>query len=187
VSFIRFLRLYLLGVGLTFLVLGTAFAETAIPVRLDPIGGSGVSGTANLIAVGDGTEVSSSLTGLQPGVSYQVSVAGGTCATPGASVAPVFTATGDAQGRASGTGPVQFRGTDPVLLVALASGDHIVRVHQVGNADVACGPIVQITSGIQHLPSTGGPGPAILLGGAGALAAVLVTGGLDLRRRARAL
>ncbi|NIO68635.1 MAG: hypothetical protein GTN71_06215, partial [Anaerolineae bacterium] len=46
---------------------GMGMAQEAVTVRLDPMGESGVSGTATLIAAGDGTNVALDIKGLAPG------------------------------------------------------------------------------------------------------------------------
>jgi hypothetical protein len=46
-------------------------AQEAVIVQLDPVGESGVSGTATLIAAGDGTDVVLDVEGLAPGADAQ--------------------------------------------------------------------------------------------------------------------
>lgn len=184
----RALSIGVVSVGLFLGATGASFADGGFPAELRPAGGSGVSGTATLMATANGSALAVNLTGLTPNVSYAAQISAGSCATPGASVARVITVKGDAQGHASGTGDVLFHGTEPVQAMTLADGDHVVHVVQEqasgSVAEVACGAILQTTSGVNHLPSAGGPGLSTLVGGAGALGLALIGAGRAVRRSA---
>jgi len=66
--------------GLVLLLPGTVLALETVTVRLDPVGASGVSGTATLTAAGDGTDVVLDISGLAPGVDARATMQAGTCA-----------------------------------------------------------------------------------------------------------
>ncbi|CAA9212166.1 MAG: hypothetical protein AVDCRST_MAG77-14 [uncultured Chloroflexi bacterium] len=98
-------------------------------VRLDPLGGSGVSGAVTLVALPDGeTRFELQLDGLTPGAEYGVHVLAGTPAQPSGSFTQLTAAGGDAAGRANASGRVRFRGNGPVALLDIASGDHFIAV-----------------------------------------------------------
>ena len=84
-------RLHLIGISLVFVVLlllpGMVVAQEAVTARLDPVGESGASGTATLIAAGDGTNVTLDIESLGPDGDARATMNAGTCATPSASFA----------------------------------------------------------------------------------------------------
>lgn len=152
--------LHLVGILLTGLALlvwpGMSLAQESVTVKLDPIGGSGVSGMATLTRVGEGTQAVLDLQGLAPGITAQARMQANTCAMPSASFATLPDLTADATGRATATGSVLFRGTDNVALTTMADGAHIIAI-QTGQM-VACGviPAAPSVSGPSTLPGTGG-------------------------------
>lgn len=182
---IRALSIGVVSMGLFLGATGVSFADNGFPAELRAVGGSGVSGTANLMATANGSALGVNLIGLTPNASYAAQISAGTCAAPGASVARVVTLKANAQGHAMGTGDVLFRGTEPVQAMTLVDGDHVVHVVEEkasGAAEVACGPILQATSGVNHLPSAGEPGLPIVVVGGGALGLALIGAGRALRR-----
>ena len=116
-------------------------------VRLDPAGGSGVSGSVTLAALPDGeTRFELQLEGLTPGASYTVHLQAGTPAQPSGSFTQLTGIGGDITGRANASGLVRFRGTEPVALLDVASGDHFISVVGISRPTgaagvVAAGPI----------------------------------------------
>jgi hypothetical protein len=133
-----------LGIALAVLVLllltSCTTAQQAVSVQLDPMSGSGVSGTATLTAAGDGTNVTLDVQGLTPGADAQATMHAETCATPSASFAQLPALKADASGKATATGAVLFRGAEPVALATMADGAHVIAIQQGGQV-VACGVI----------------------------------------------
>ncbi len=145
-TWLRLLRI-LLVVLAPLLLLGIMMAQEAITIRLDPMGGSGVSGTAILSAAGDGTTVALDLKGLAPGVAARGTMQAGTCAWPSASFAALPDLKADATGRARATGAVLFHGTENVALATMADGEHIIAI-QAGQVWMACGVIPDAKGGL---------------------------------------
>jgi Cu/Zn superoxide dismutase len=182
--------LRLLAISLVFLALplwpGTVMAQEVITAQLDPVGDSGVSGTATLIAAGDGTNVELDIKGLTPGADARSAMHAGTCAMPSASFAALPNLKPDATGRATATGSVLFRGTEDVALATMADGEHIIAI-QAGGQVVACGVIPNLTSGSAPptLPVTGGAAFWLMAAIAGALGLCVLSGGLFLRQHSQ--
>jgi hypothetical protein len=172
-------------VVLTLLLPGMVLAQGAVTVQLDPLGESGVSGTAILTAAGEGTEVGLEVTGLTPGAEARVTMHANTCAMPSASFAPLPGLKADATGRATATGRVLFHNMD-VALTVMADGQHVIFVRAGGQA-VACGVIPPLWShpDAPTLPVTGGGAlgftPAITT----ALGLCALSAGLSLGWRSR--
>jgi len=160
-------------------------AQEAVTVQLDPVGESGVSGTATLIAAGDGTNVTLDVQGLAPGADARATMQAGTCALSSASFAALPDLKADATGTATATGSVLFRGTENVALATMADGEHIIAV-QVGQV-VACGVIPEMTStpAPATLPATGGAAFSFLASAAGVLGLCTLSAGLFLRQRSQ--
>jgi LPXTG-motif cell wall-anchored protein len=179
------------GISLIILALlllpGLVMAQEAVTVQLDPMDGSGVSGTATLTAAGEGTQVELDIQGLAPGTSARATMQANTCATPSASFAALPDLQADATGRATAIGSVLFRGTENVALATMADGEHIITI-QTGQV-VACGVIPRLTSASTSstLPATGGAAPWLMAAVAGILGLCALTAGLFLRRRSRPL
>lgn len=178
-----------LGNSLLVLVLlllpGMAVAQEAVPVQLDPVGGSGVSGTATLVAAGDGTHVALDIKGLAPGAGARATMHANTCAMPSASLAALPDLKADAIGRATATGSVLFHDMD-VALAIMADGEHIIAIHAGGQV-VACGLIPRLPSGSPPpaLPLTGGVALPFMAVPAGILGCCALSAGLFLRQRCR--
>jgi LPXTG-motif cell wall-anchored protein len=175
--------LHLLGISLIALALlllpGMSIAQEAVTVQIDPVGASGVSGTATLTAAGAGTAVALDVKGLAPGADARAAMHANTCAMPSASFAALPALKADATGRATATGAVLFHGTEAVALATMADGEHVIFIR--AEQAVACGVIPKLAPAA--LPETGGaPSPA-----AAALAGILglcaLSAGLLLRRR----
>jgi len=178
--------LWILLIVLALLLLpGMGMAQKAITVQLDPVSESGVSGTATLIAAGDGTNVTLDVQSLAPGADARATMHAGTCAMPSASFAALPDLKADATGRATTTGSVLFRGTENVALATMADGEHIIAV-QVGQV-VACGVIPEMTSASAPttLPTTGGAAFSLLASAAGVLGLCTLSAGLFLRQRSQ--
>ncbi|MDP8922730.1 MAG: hypothetical protein M3O34_07620 [Chloroflexota bacterium] len=168
-----------------------ASAQQSVTARLEPMAGSGASGTATLTAQDGGSRVSFDIVGLAPGASYPAQLHAGTCAQLSASFTSLGTLVADPTGRASASSPVLFRGTEPVPLATLVDGDRVIVV-MGSQSVVACGAIprlaaarvAQVPAG---LPATGevdaGHRPGI---GLAALGLALLFVGLLLRRRGAA-
>jgi LPXTG-motif cell wall-anchored protein len=157
-------------------------AQEMVTVQLDPMGGSGVSGTAALTAAGEGTDIALDIQGLAPGAAARGTMQAGTCEMPSASFATLPDLQADANGRATASGSVLFRGTEAVALATMADGEHIlaIQTEQV----VACGVIPKLASAEAppaSLPATGGAAPW-LAAAAGVLGLCALSGGLFLRR-----
>ena len=166
---------------------GLLMAQVAVTVRLDPVGGSGVSGMATLTAAGEGTQVELDIQGLAPGATARATMQANTCTMPSASFAALPDLQADATGRATATGSVLFRGTDNVALATMADGAHIITI-QTGQV-VACGVIPMLTSASTSstLPVTGGAAPWLMAATASGLGLCALLAGLFLRRRSRPL
>jgi len=171
---------------LALLLPGAILAQETVTVRLDPVGESGVGGTAILTAVGEGTNVALDVSGLAPGADARATMQAGTCAMPSASFAALPDLKADATGRATATGSVLFHGTESVALSTMAGGEHIIAIH-AGEQVVACGVIPNLASASPSpaLPATGGaafPLAPALVGGFGLC---ILSAGLFLRQRVR--
>jgi LPXTG-motif cell wall-anchored protein len=160
---------------------GVGIAQAAVTVQLDPMSESGVSGTAILIAAGEGTAVTLDVKGLAPGADARAAMHANTCALPSASFAALPALKADATGRATATGAVLFHGTEAVALETMADGEHIITI-QTGQA-VACGVIPKLAPAA--LPATGGAASSTVATLAGILGLCALAAGLLLRRRSR--
>jgi LPXTG-motif cell wall-anchored protein len=184
---VQLTRLQLLGIALLVLALlplaGMAMAQETVTVQLDPVGGSGVSGTATLTAAGEGTDIALDIQGLAPGAAARGTMQAGTCELPSASFASLPDLQADATGRATATGSVLFRGTEAVALATMADGEHIlaIQTEQV----VACGVIPRLASAAPpaSLPATGSAAPWLLAAAASVLGLGILSAGLFLQRR----
>jgi hypothetical protein len=176
-----------LGSALVLLALlllpATALAQEAVTVQLDPMGDSGVSGTATLTAAGEGTDVTLDVEGLASGAEARATMHAGTCAMPGASFAALPDLKADEMGMATAKGSVLFRGTESVALATMADGEHVIVV-QAGDQLVACGVISELTSGspAPTLPETGGVALSLVAAIVGVLGLVALSAGLFLGR-----
>jgi hypothetical protein len=108
----------------------------ATTVPLTAVGESGVSGEVILTPAGGETEVSVTLSGLEPNSTHPGHIHEGTCSAPGSVVAPLGEITADATG--SGT----MTTTAPVATATVTAGNHIVQYHGEGMAPIACAEIV---------------------------------------------
>jgi LPXTG-motif cell wall-anchored protein len=160
---------------------GVGIAQAAVTVQLDPMSESGVSGTAILIAAGEGTAVTLDVNGLAPDAAAGATMNANTCALPSASFAALPALKADATGRATATGAVLFHGTEAVALETMADGEHIITI-QTGQA-VACGVIPKLAPAA--LPATGGAASSTVATLAGILGLCALAAGLLLRRRSR--
>jgi hypothetical protein len=181
--------LSLLGISLVVLALllvpGMLMAQEAVTVQLDPVGESGVSGTATLAAAGDGTDVALDIQGLAPGADARATMQANTCDMPSASFAALPDLKADANGRATATGSVLFHGTENVALETMADGEHIITI-QTGQV-VACGVIPKLASAAAPptLPGTGGVPFSHQAATAGVLGFCALSAGLYLRQRSQ--
>jgi hypothetical protein len=169
-------------IALIFLLLpGVGMAQEQVTVQLEPVGGSGVSGTATLTAAGDGTQVALDVEGLAPDAAARATMQAGTCATPSASFAALPDLTADAAGRATASGAVLFHATENVALATMADGEHIIAIHT--DQVVACGVIPNLTPAPELLPASGGLTPSLLAVAPVVLGLCALSAGLFLRRR----
>jgi len=161
-------------------------AQEVVTAQLDPVGESGVSGTVDLIAAGDGTNVTLDIRGLAPGTDARATMHAGACAMPSASFAALPDLKADATGRATATGSVLFHGTENVALATMADGEHIIAI-QAGGQVVACGVIPKLTSSSAPpmLPVTGGVAFSLMAATVGVLGLCTLSAGMFLRRRNR--
>ena len=184
-TWLRSLRISL--TVLIFLLLpGMVMAQEVVAVRLDPVGESGVSGTATLIAAGDWTNVEIDIKGLAPGADARAAMQANTCAMPSASFAALPNLKADATGRAKATGSVLFHGTENVALATMADGEHIITI-QVGGRVIACGVIPKLASASAPptLPVSGGAAFSLMAAVAGILGLCSLSAGLFLQQRNR--
>lgn len=181
-----FTALCLLMLGL--LTAQTALAQEVVTTRLEPVGGSGVSGTATVRATGDDTaSVSLEVSGLVPGISSTVQLRAGTCATPSASFGLLGTLQPDAAGNASlSTSTVRVSATGavtPLEFSLLTDGDRLLQV--VSTEVVACGEIPRsaAVAAPPALPAAGNPPGASVAPLLAALGLLGLGWGLLLHRR----
>ena len=178
-----------LGNSLLLLVLllfpGMVVAQEPVTVHLDPVGGSGVSGTATLVAAGEGTQVALDITGLAQEADARATMHANTCTMPSASFAALPGLKADATGRATATGSVLFHDMD-VALAIMADGEHIIAI-KAGGRIVACGVIPKLSSASAPpaLPVTGGVAFWFTAVPAGILGCCALSAGLFLRERCR--
>jgi hypothetical protein len=166
---------------LAFLLLpAIGMAQEEVMVQLEPVGGSGVSGTAALTAAGDGTYVALDVAGLAPGAAARGTMQAGTCAQPSASFATLPDLSADAAGHATASGSVLFHATENVALDTMADGEHIIAIHT--DQVVACGVIPGLAAS-PSLPVTGGAPVWFAVGAPAVLGLGALSAGLFLRRR----
>jgi hypothetical protein len=178
--------------GISFIVMalplvpGMVMAQEAVTVELDPVGESGVSGTATLMVAGEGTNVALDIRGLAPGAEARVTMHANTCAMPSASFAALPDLKADATGRATAIGSVLFHGTKNVALAIMADGEHIIAI-RAGGQVMACGVIPELasTSAPATLPVAGGATFSLMAAMAGVLGLCALSAGLFLRRRSQ--
>ena len=150
----------LIWFGLGFVVLAplllpyTTLAQENIIVQIESLDGPGVSGTATLSGVGEGTHVVLDIIGLTPGATIQSSMHAGTCAMPSASFASLPESQADVTGNAMVAGSILFRGTEEIGLVTMTDGEHILVIQ--GEGVIACGVIPELAILPASLPETGG-------------------------------
>jgi len=88
---------------------------------------SAVTGAIALIALPEGeTRFELQLAGLAPAAGYGIRLHAGSAAQLSASFTQLATVTAGAAGRANANGLVRFRGSDPVTLLDIAGGGHVV-------------------------------------------------------------
>jgi len=114
----------------------TQGAEKPVTVKLEPVGGSGISGTVVLSARGDETDFAVTLTAADKAKQrqeYDLWVHAGTCAAPGKKVEDIDDFHAD--------GRTEHEDED-VVLADLVRTDHILVVHEEDRTEVlACGAI----------------------------------------------
>ncbi len=162
-----------LGAILALAMVGAAFADTS--VTLNELNNSGISGSAQLIAKGNQTEIIITETGEPSDASEPVHVHTGQC---GPTLGGVKYPLKNVEGGSSDT-------TINASLASLETGGFAINVHQSAaniGTYVACGniPAVSVTPAATALPKAGGTPVAliVIVGGA------LVGAGYALRRRA---
>jgi hypothetical protein len=165
---------------------GSALAEEQVPLNLDAVGGSGVSGSAVITPAGQGTNVTLEVQGLPAGAEARALLNAGTCAQPSASFAALPNLKADSNGKATATGSILFHGTEPVALATVADGQHIISIQT--DKVVACGviPHLAAVSGPSQLPTTGGSGFQFFAIALAALGLAALSGGVLLFQRSRA-
>lgn len=159
-------------------------AQEAVTVQLDPVGKSGVSGTAALVPAGDGTHVTLDIRDLVPGAAARATMHAGTCAMSSARFAALPDLKADATGRATATGSVLFHGAKDVAPAVMADGEHIIAI-RTGGQVVACGVIPRLASASipPKLPETGGAAFSLMVAIVGILGLSALSAGLFLRQR----
>jgi len=159
------------------LVPAVAAAQESVTAWLEPVGDSGVSGSAVLTAAGDGTQVTLDVKGLAANATARATMHAGACDAPSASFSELPALEADADGAASATGSVLFRGTEAVALDTMADGEHVIVIQTDGV--VACGVIPKAAPASESvlLPATGGVSWA-LAALAGVLGMAVLSAGL---------
>lgn len=175
----------LLTVIALLLLPATALAIETVPLNLDAVGGSGVSGGAVLTPAGEGTNVTLEIQGLPAGADARAIMTAGTCAQPSASFASLPNLKADSSGKATATGAILFHGSEPVALAAIADGQHVISI--LTDRVVACGviPHLAAVSGPSQLPATGGAGFQLLTLAVATLGLGTLSGGLLLIQQSR--
>ncbi len=105
----------------------TETAPVSFMAQVMPMNESGVSGQAELKAVGESTELRVVLTGAMEG-ELMGHIHAGTCEAPGAVVVPLTSITVDATGNGEATSTVA------VPLMTVMNGSHIVVYHEAGGS-----------------------------------------------------
>jgi hypothetical protein len=108
-----------------------------LAVAISPVGGSGVSATANLTAAGNQTNVTVSFAGLTPGSTNETEIHFGTCANTGGIEFSFPNVVANAAGNAS------LSTTVNASLASLQDGNHLIHTHLTNAAGnvLACGNI----------------------------------------------
>jgi hypothetical protein len=108
-----------------------------LAVAISPVGGSGVSATANLTAAGNQTDVTVSFAGLTPGSTNETEIHFGTCANTGGIEFSFPNVVANAAGTAS------LSTTVNASLASLQDGNHLIHTHLTNAAGnvLACGNI----------------------------------------------
>ena len=137
--------------------LGAASAQVpgSVVVDVEAAEGSSVGGSVIVAPLGEGTAVDLGLRGLEAGVEYTATLHGGSCAAPGASLAPIVTFTAGAAGTVTASGEVLFRGTEPTAFDAAADGEHVILVNSPSGV-VACAVIVPPAQPASPIPAASG-------------------------------
>lgn len=126
-------------------VTDTALKNAARQVALAPVGNSGISGNATIVAAGNGVSITVTLRGAKGAGTHQGHVHAGTCDAPGAAVAPLQPVTTDASGAGSSSTAVSLP------LSAVMNGEHVIAYHEAGGnpgKPVACGSIPLKPAGV---------------------------------------
>lgn len=108
----------------------------ATTVTMEGVGDSGVSGEAILTPAGGQSEVTVTLSGLEPNATHAGHIHQGTCAAPGSVVVPLSEVTADASG--SGT----MTTTAAIAADSATAGQHVVVYHGEGGTPIVCGEIL---------------------------------------------
>jgi hypothetical protein len=134
-----------------------AFAQNGdATVSLSSEGGSGVTATASLTAVGNQTSISITAAGLPANTSHAWAIGNGTCANRQGDAFDFFDLTSGAGGTASATD------TAAATLASLQDGNHNVHIHTNLSANstvVACGniPAAAVATATQVAAATATP------------------------------
>jgi hypothetical protein len=113
-------------------------AATPVNVTLAAKNNSGITGTVMLTAKGDSTEVAETLEGAQSGTTYPSHIHAGTCASPGAVVAPLTSVSAGADKSGSATTMVPTATLDSARA---KYGSLLVQSHFPDMRPAACGEI----------------------------------------------
>lgn len=108
--------------------------DDEVTVRLSPVGGSSVSGDADLRSSGASTRVEVELTGLTAGSTYTTEIHSGTCMEAGTTVAELEPVV------ASGMEAGSTSTIDPSVLGMYEAHHHIAVIDETGTI-VACGEL----------------------------------------------
>lgn len=135
------------------LALAHAPAQQSVTVKLEPMNGSTVTGSAVLTANGAATDAIVDLKNLPAKADGLVNLYANTCALPSASFAFIANFTADAAGSVHLTAPVLFHGGNVTL--PEITNSNIIAVYSGGQM-VACGVVPTLAPTSPALPTTGG-------------------------------
>lgn len=117
----------------------TTTVTPATTVMLDAVDNSGVTGTAQVAPGNPKTQVMVTLGGLDPNSAHAGHIHEGSCASPGAVVAPLPDITADANGGGMATASVEIPAD------SLMDGQHVIAYHKTNGSDhgptITCGAI----------------------------------------------
>lgn len=137
-----------------------ALAQEGVDVTFEELNESGITGSGTVApgAEEGETDVSVSLTGLEPDASHVSHIHEGACESLGAIVVTLNNVEGDEDGNGLGETTVTESDTgDPLTFAGIANGDHVIAVHEgatleEGPTPVSCGAIPAAEEDVDEAP-----------------------------------